>query len=603
MDALRAKVEHMTTATTAEAKPPARSAVERTMRLGDGTELFYRFWPAEPPSDKALVLFHRGHEHSGRFQDLVETLALDEVNLFAWDARGHGRSPGERGYAESFAVLVKDVDCFVRFISREHGVPIENMSVLGYSMAGVLVSAWVHDYAPAVRAMVLITPAFRVKLYIPLAIPVLRLWQALRGKAFVKSYVKGRMLTHDPAMAEAFACDELISRNIAVNILLDLHDMSTRLLADAGAIRVPTLLLAAGSDLVVRLSWERRFFDRLGAAVKQMETYKGFYHAILHERQRHRPIARIRDFVGEAFDGQLDSPSLLTVEPSQNARDGFDRLSRPLPPFSPQRLYYATAKTVLKTLGQLSTGIQIGWGRGFDSGESLDHIYRNRPAGITPLGRLIDFMYLNGPGWTAIRQRKINLQALLDRAIESVSAAERPVRVLDIASGPGRYLLETLRKWSNLDISAHLRDRDSGGLEAARRLAAEMTLTNVTIEQADAFDEQALAAIRPRPNVAVVSGLYELFSDNEMVSASLRGLAKTIEGEGYLIYTNQPWHPQLAFIARVLVNRDGDPWVMRCRSQAEIDQLVRAAGFQKIAMEIDDQGIFTVALAQKTPRS
>lgn len=593
----------MAIAATAEAKPAARSAVERTMRLGDGTALFYRFWPALKPSNKALVLFHRGHEHSGRFQSVVEALGLEDVNVFAWDARGHGRSPGERGYADSFAVLVKDVDCFVRFILREHDVPVENMIVLGYSVAGVLVSAWVHDYAPPVRAMVLVTPAFRVKLYIPLAIPILRLWRILRGKAFVKSYVKPRMLTHDPAMAEAYARDELISRNIAVNILLDMHDASTRLLAAAAAIRIPTLLLAAGSDLVVKLSWERRFFDRLASEVKQMETYEGFYHAILHERERHRPIARIRKFVGEAFDGQLDSPSRWTVEPSQHAGNVFDRLSRPLPLFSPQRLYYAGAKIFLKTLGRLSTGIRMGWRSGFDSGESLDYVYRNRPAGITPLGGLIDRIYLNGPGWTAIRQREINLKALLDRAIESVSATERPVRVVDIASGPGRYLLETLRKWSNLDISAHLRDRDPGGLEAARRLAAELTLTNVTINQGDAFDEQAVAAIRPRPNVAVVSGLYELFSDNEMVSASLSGLAKTVQDDGYLIYTNQPRHPQLAFIARVLVNRDGEPWVMRCRSQAEIDQLVRAVGFEKIAMEIDEQGIFTVTLAQKTTRS
>ena len=38
---------------------------------------------------------------------------------------------------------------------------------------------------------------------------------------------------------------------------------------------------------------------------------------------------------------------------------------------------------------------------------------------------------------------------------------------------------------------------------------------------------------------------------------------------------------------------------MRCRSQAEMDQLVDAAGFDKIAMRIDKFGIFTVSLAKK----
>jgi hypothetical protein len=39
--------------------------------------------------------------------------------------------------------------------------------------------------------------------------------------------------------------------------------------------------------------------------------------------------------------------------------------------------------------------------------------------------------------------------------------------------------------------------------------------------------------------------------------------------------------------------------VMRCRSQAEMDQLVTQAGFKKIDMRIDRFGIFTVSLAIK----
>ena len=49
----------------------------------------------------------------------------------------------------------------------------------------------------------------------------------------------------------------------------------------------------------------------------------------------------------------------------------------------------------------------------------------------------------------------------------------------------------------------------------------------------------------------------------------------------------------------VLVNREGRPWVMRCRAQTEMDDLVRAAGFEKVAMETDENAIFTVSLARK----
>jgi len=129
-----------------------------------------------------------------------------------------------------------------------------------------------------------------------------------------------------------------------------------------------------------------------------------------------------------------------------------------------------------------------------------------------------------------------------------------------------------------------------------------MNLTNVTFELGDAFDQQAVASIRPRPNIAISSGLYELFPENALVLRSLNGLFEALEPDGWLIYTNQPWHPQIEMIARVLPNRDGMPWVMRRRTQAEMDQLVQSTGFEKDAMRIDPAGLFTVSLARRSSR-
>jgi hypothetical protein len=49
----------------------------------------------------------------------------------------------------------------------------------------------------------------------------------------------------------------------------------------------------------------------------------------------------------------------------------------------------------------------------------------------------------------------------------------------------------------------------------------------------------------------------------------------------------------------VLRNREGERWIMRRRTTAEMDELVRAAGFEKIDMEIDQWGMFTVSVARK----
>ena len=54
------------------------------MSSWDGTELFYRaWWPEGKKAKKALLLFHRGHEHSGRWQETVDSLGLDDVAVEA----------------------------------------------------------------------------------------------------------------------------------------------------------------------------------------------------------------------------------------------------------------------------------------------------------------------------------------------------------------------------------------------------------------------------------------------------------------------------------------------------------------------------------------
>jgi SAM-dependent methyltransferase len=195
----------------------------------------------------------------------------------------------------------------------------------------------------------------------------------------------------------------------------------------------------------------------------------------------------------------------------------------------------------------------------------------------------------------------MNLQKALRDTIERLQTDGRPIRILDIAAGAGRYVLETMHALRGTAMSATLRDNRPENVEAARQLASEFGSENVVIEMGDAFDRAGLADFSPRATIGIVSGLYELFPSNDLVMESLGGLAGAIEPGGFLIYTNQPWHPQLEFIARVLRNREGKPWIMRRRTTAEIDELMQAAGFEKQSMEIDRWGMFTVSIARRLP--
>jgi len=177
----------------------------------------------------------------------------------------------------------------------------------------------------------------------------------------------------------------------------------------------------------------------------------------------------------------------------------------------------------------------------------------------------------------------------------------RLVALCVLAAGCGRYVLEAFDVADDKPVSVLLRDYSELNVEVGAKLIAEKGFADVArFRKGDGFDRDDLAAIEPKATLAVVSGLYELFADNTLVRRSLAGVAAATPPGGYLVYTCQPWHPQLELIARALTShRQGQAWIMRRRTQGEMDQLVEAAGFRKIEQRIDEWGMFTVSLAER----
>jgi alpha-beta hydrolase superfamily lysophospholipase len=575
-----------------------------TFATHDGVELSYRHWPAISPVDgprQAVVLFHRGHEHGGRMAHLVDELELPHCDFFAWDARGHGLSPGARGDSPSFATSVRDVQTFIEHIGSQHDIAEEDLAVVAQSVGAVIISTWAHDYAPRVRCLVLASPAFKVKLYVPFARPGLKLLHAWRGNFFVNSYVKARFLSHDPERIASFENDPLISRPISVTMLLGLYEAAGRVVADAQAIQVPTQLLISGADFVVHRKPQEDFFERLGSLRKEKHLLPGFFHDTLGERDRAHALSRVRRFILRNFEEPVTRPSLLDADRLGATCAEAEELAAPLPKNSLRDLYWRATRAGMRLGSNLSAGVKLGFDTGFDSGSTLDYVYRNQPTGKGALGRLIDQNYLDSIGWRGIRQRKLHVEELMRLAMARLREAGRAVRIVDIAAGHGRYILEALEGQEQRPDSILLRDYSDINVRDGNALIQQKGLGDIArFVKGDAFDRDDLAALEPQPTLAVVSGLYELFGSNQMVGDSLAGLAAAVEEGGYLVYTGQPWHPQLELIARALTShRDGQAWVMRRRSQAEMDQLVEAAGFRKVAQRIDQWGIFSVSLAQR----
>ena len=575
---------------------------QKFFKTADNTELFYRYRPAKDGlNDKAIVLFHRGHEHSGRMMFVADELGFDDFAYFAWDARGHGNSPGERGDSPSFGTSVSDIQAFMQHIEQEYQIPQENICVIAQSVGAVLVSTWLHDYVPKIRCAVLASPAFKVKLYVPFARQGLALWSKVKGNFFVNSYVKAHYLTHNKARQESFNQDSLITRAISARILLGLYKTAERVVADAQAITTPIQLFISGADWVVHHKPQHDFYNHLGSHIKERHVMSGFYHDTLGEQNNHLVFEPMRRFIRERFEEPLQTIDCTQAHIAGPSRVEADELATPLSPYSPRGLFWASYRALMKLGSRWSEGLRIGQETGYDSGSTLDYVYQNQPQGTNAFGRLVDKNYLNAIGWQGIRQRKANIAKAISLAMTKLREVGKPVDVLDIASGHGRYVLDALTAENHPD-SVRLRDYSPINVAAGRKLIAERGLQEiVSFDEVNAFDPANYQALTPRPTLGIVSGLHELFADNDLIMHSLNGFGMAIETGGYLIYTGQPWHPQLELIARCLTShKEGSPnWVMRRRSQQEMDQLVEKAGFRKIHQWIDEDGIFTVSLAVK----
>lgn len=91
---------------------------------------------------------------------------------------------------------------------------------------------------------------------------------------------------------------------------------------------------------------------------------------------------------------------------------------------------------LLRTVGQMSEGICLGLDTGFTSWQYVEYIYENRPRGITPLGLLIDKVFLSHPVTEGLRSRR---QLLVDQLLFAIHCYKQPT-VFDLAAGIGSYL-------------------------------------------------------------------------------------------------------------------------------------------------------------------
>ena len=554
----------------------------------EGAEIFFYEWNYKP-GQKTLIVIHRGHEYGERLQEFATHSLFASYNIFAFDMRGHGHT--KAGVSPVFMDSVRDLDTFAKFLQQSYAVREEDIFVVANSIGGVITSAWVHDFAPRIAGMALLAPAFEINLIVPLAKQAIELMLKINPKLIVKSYVKSKMLTRDPEQQRAYDTDRFITRSINGKLLIDLANAGKRLVEDAAAITTPTLLLSAEKDFVVINRQQKQFYVNLSSSLKEFITLEGFHHGILFEQGREEVYKILQRFIQKAFQTPLAPP---TLAPDLFTQKEFETMQYELIP-NGERWSYRFQKWALGKFGHLSDGMTVGLTHGFDSGASMDYVYKNTPQGKWGIGRWMDKSYLNAIGWRGVRIRKGHLLEQVEKAIQALQAQGKKVKILDIAGGVGNYLFDIKQRHPEVEIV--INEFLPANIQKGEQIIKERGYQGIRFTNYSCFEADTYRKLDYAPNITIISGIFELFGDNALAAEAIKGVV-SISDNGYIVYTGQPWHPQLKTIAFVLKSHQEKDWVMRRRSQRELDGIFSLNGVQKQDMLIDDFGIFTVSLGK-----
>lgn len=259
-------------------------------------DLFTRTWEPAGEARAGLLVVHGYAEHSGRYDALAGTATALGMRVFSYDHRGHGQSPGKRGYVCRFHDLVSDLEEQVARVAAALGnLPLY---LFGHSMGGLvsihLLVAGQSAFAGAILSSPLLAipahvPGWKLRLSALLSattpwLPVDRLDASAisRDPEAVKAYVEDPLGYHGPIAARTGA--ELVGGVHAAGPLL-------------ARIALPLLVMHGTADRLAPFAGGQALADLAQSPDKTFFRENGGYHELLNDTNRAEAYIAIRDWL------------------------------------------------------------------------------------------------------------------------------------------------------------------------------------------------------------------------------------------------------------------------------------------------------------------
>ena len=251
-----------------------------SLKAADGTRLALTDWLLPPGAALGgVVLMHGLGEHSGRYAHVAQFFNHHGWSVRAYDHRGHGRSGGARGDVPDDQTMLQDARLVIEdFAARTGTAPL----LFGHSMGGLFAARYATGNLSPLRGLILSSPALAVPLSGAQKI-LLKILTAVAPGLGIPNGVKSEFLSHDPAVAKAYTSDALVHAKISARLLHSMLASIAFAQANAGSLRLPTLMVVAGDDRLVDASGSKAFFEQITAGVGRLHWYADLYHELWNE--------------------------------------------------------------------------------------------------------------------------------------------------------------------------------------------------------------------------------------------------------------------------------------------------------------------------------
>lgn len=250
----------------------------------DGTKLFLQKWI--DPKAKGTILFTHGQaEHSECYLRLITGLENEAWSFIGWDARGHGKSDGIRGYAKDFDDYILDYHLFVNLCKNLPEVKDKPIVLLGHSMGALIQTCALLDKKiSGISAQVLSSPLFEVAVQVPA-------WKS-SGAAFINALlpkvtlgneIKYTDLTRDLEIIKEYELDTYRHDKISAGVYLGMKREFSRVQNHASEITLPTLLHVSDHDPVVSSPAALKYFEQISSERKELKIVEGGKHELYND--------------------------------------------------------------------------------------------------------------------------------------------------------------------------------------------------------------------------------------------------------------------------------------------------------------------------------